>query len=96
VLRDAVQATVRQKISRRMIVAVSASAIVLGIGIFIVRMAATSGEALSGAAVPASATAVESSTAPSAVRPAAAGSVGEGLYRGTDPAESQPAASQGL
>jgi hypothetical protein len=96
VLRDAAQATVRQKLSRRMIVAVSASALLLGMGIILVRMTTTSGDAVPGAAAPASAATVEARTAPSSTPPAAAGSMGEDLYRGTDSSDAQPATSGGL
>jgi hypothetical protein len=99
VLRDAAQATFRQKISHRMIVAVSAASVVLGIGIFSVRMATTPGEATSAAAAPASAPtapAVEVQTPPSSPPAVPAGSLGEGLYRSADPSDAKPAESRGL
>ncbi len=45
VLRDAAQATVRQKISHRMLVGFAAGALVLGMGVSIVWFATSSGRA---------------------------------------------------
>jgi hypothetical protein len=81
VLKNALQATVRQKISRRTIAVASAAVVVLGIGIVIVRSATSSGETDPATAAPASAATVESSSAAPATQPAPSRSMGEGLYR---------------
>ncbi len=97
VLKNAVQATVRQKISRRTIAAVSAAALGLGMGILIVRIATTSGGPASDAATRVGAPTVEVQAAPAAApTAAAAGSIGEGLYRGADPPDAHAEASEGL
>jgi hypothetical protein len=94
VLKNAVQAAVRQKISHRMMAAVAAGVLVLGLGIVIVRVATSSGEAVSEASAPSSATAGEASSAAPATQPSTsgstgAGSMGEGLYRSSNP-DGQP------
>jgi hypothetical protein len=104
VLRSAVQATVRQKISRQMIAAISAAALVLGLGIVVVRFATSPGEAVSDGATPAvtpaaSATAAsppaaDTGSAAPAVQPSTAGSLGEGLYRSSNRSDSNTADGQ--
>jgi hypothetical protein len=81
VLKKALQATVRQKISRRMIAVASAAVVVVGMGIVIVRSATSSGETDPGTAAPASAPTVEAKSAAPATQPAPSRSMGEGLYR---------------
>ncbi len=93
VLKNAVRATVRQKISRRMLAAASGGVVMLGLAIVVIRMASSSGEAVPAPVEPASAATVESATA----KPSApAGSVGEGLFRSADPPENHGAANSGL
>jgi hypothetical protein len=90
VLRSAVQATFRHKISRRAIAAGSAVVILIGMTIFIMRMAAPapSDEALPQSAAPSSAAPAETPTsAAPEQQPAPAGSLGEGLYRGSNQAQ---------
>jgi hypothetical protein len=82
VLKNALQAAVRQKVSRRMIGVASAAVVLLGIGIVIVRSATSSGDADPTATAPASAT-VESSSAAPPTQPSPPRSMGEGLYRTT-------------
>ncbi|HEV7999216.1 MAG TPA: hypothetical protein VGP63_05000 [Planctomycetaceae bacterium] len=104
VLRSAVQATVRQKISRQMIAAISAAALVLGLGIVVVRLATSPGEAVSDGATPAgtnaanattaSATATETGSAAPAIQPSTAGSLGEGFYRSSNSSDPKPADGQ--
>jgi hypothetical protein len=101
VLRSAVQATVRQTISRRMIAAVSATALVLVLGIVMVRTATSSAKPMSEAAGPAGptaagATTAEAAPAETAIQPSTAGSLGEGLYRSSNPSNGQTAAHNGL
>jgi hypothetical protein len=83
VLSNAIRATVQQKISRRMIVAASAAALVLGVGIVIARIATSSGEAVPNG-TSASSPAVEATSATPAPQPTTGGSMGEGLYRSSD------------
>lgn len=104
VLRSAARATVRQKISRQMIGAISAAVLVLGLGIVVVRLATSPGEAVSEGATPAGTTAASASTAsPTAsdtgsaaptVQPSTAGSLGEGLYRSSNPSDSNTSDGQ--
>ncbi len=99
VLRSAIQATVHQKISHRVIAAVSVGAVVLGLGIGIVRLATSSSGAVSEKATPASesaasvtevsATPATTSPAAPAAQPTAAGSLGEGLYRSSSSPDGQ-------
>jgi|HubBroStandDraft_6_1064221.scaffolds.fasta_scaffold1354368_2 hypothetical protein len=106
VLRSAVQATVRQKISRQMIGAISAATLVLGLGIVVVRFATSPGEAVSEGGAPAGATAAsataasptatDTGSASPAIQPPTAGSLGEGLYRSSNPADGQTKPSAGL
>jgi hypothetical protein len=91
VLHDAAQATWRQKISRRMMVAAGAAVLILGLGISVVRIA----RAPSDLAMPASAPAVETQTVERPVQTSSAGSLGEGLYQsgsadGQAPASANP------
>ena len=83
VLKNAVQATFRHKISRRAIAAGSATILVLGMMIFIVRMATSSPsvEQVPPSAEPTIASPAETSAAAPEKQPAPAGSLGEGLYR---------------
>jgi len=81
VLKKAMQATVRQKISHRMIAVASAAVVVVGIGIVIVRSATSSGATNPATAPPTSAPMVEASGTPPATQPAPSRSMGEGLYR---------------
>jgi hypothetical protein len=80
VLKNALQATVRQKVSRRMIGVASAAVVLLGIGIVIVRSATSFGEADPPATAPASA-ALEPGSAAPPTQPSPPRSMGEGLYR---------------
>jgi hypothetical protein len=89
VLKKAVQATVRQAVSRRTIAAASAVVVVLGIGIVIVRLATSASPAGSDAAVPASSAAADTGTGTPAAQSAPVGSLGEGLYRAT-PNQAEP------
>jgi hypothetical protein len=82
VLKNALQAAVRQKVSRRMIGVALASVVLLGIGIVIVRSATSSGDADPTATAPASATLEPSSAAPP-TQPSPPRSMGEGFYRTT-------------
>ncbi|HET6325029.1 MAG TPA: hypothetical protein VFG04_10040 [Planctomycetaceae bacterium] len=105
VLRSAVQAAVHQKISRGLIAAVSAGVVVLGLGIVIVRLATSSSGAVSETAAPvsaaaanvteASATPASASPAVPAAQPTSAGSMGEGLYRSSNPPDGQAPAPEG-
>jgi hypothetical protein len=100
VLRSAVQATVRQTISRRMIAAVSATALVVVLGIIVVRAATSPARPVSEAAgpavpSPASATTAEAGPAEAVIQPSTAGSLGEGLYRSSNPSTGQTAAHDG-
>jgi hypothetical protein len=74
VLKNALQAAVRQKVSRRTIGVALAAVVLLGIGIVIVRSATSSGDA------DPTATAPTSSAAPP-TQPSPPRSMGEGLYR---------------
>jgi hypothetical protein len=90
VLKSAVQATVRQRISRRTMLGVSAGVLVLVIGLFVVRMATSSRDAAAPPAAPASAPQDDGSSAPPVAQPVApshysANSLGEGLYQSADP-----------
>jgi hypothetical protein len=100
VLRSAVQATVRQTISRRMIAAVSATALVVVLGIIVVRTATSSAKPVSEAAgsagpTAASATTPEAAPAETAIQPTTAGSLGEGLFRSSNQSNGQTAAHDG-
>ncbi|HEV3302102.1 MAG TPA: hypothetical protein VG055_20780 [Planctomycetaceae bacterium] len=81
VLKNALQAAVRQKVSRRTIGVALAAVVLLGIGIVIVRSATSSGDADPTATAPTSATTVESSSAVPPTQPSPPRSMGEGLYR---------------
>ncbi len=101
VLRSAAQATVRQKISRQMIGVISAGALVLGLGIGVVRLATSSSEPASVGATPAGTTAVsapaatptaaDTSSAAPGIRPSTAGSLGEGFYRSSTQSDANTA-----
>jgi len=101
VLRSAAQATVRQKISRQMIGAISAGALVLGLGVGVIRLATSPSEAVSDgatpaattatSAAPASATAAEPGSAAPAIQPSTAGSLGEGFYRSSNQSDANAA-----
>jgi hypothetical protein len=102
VLRTAVQATVRQKVSRRMIAAGSASVLALGMGILLIRVVATSHPAVSENPPSASATSVEAITAAPATpavapqQTASNGSLGEELYRSSESADRPVGSRSGL
>jgi hypothetical protein len=93
VLKSAVQATVRQKVSHRMIAFGSASVLVLGMGILLIRAVATSRPAVPENAPTASAASVEATAAvpatPTAApqHPGSSGSLGEELYRSSESAD---------
>jgi hypothetical protein len=88
VLHDAAQATWRQKISRRMMVAAGASVLLLGLAVSVVRI----GRTPSDPALPATAPAVETQAVERPVQTPSAGSLGEGLYQ-SGPAEGQAPAT---
>jgi hypothetical protein len=82
VLKKAVQATFRHKVSRRTIMAASAVVMVLGVGIAIARIATSSSEIAADAPAPtSSATTTTATSGAPAAQPAPASSLGEGLYR---------------
>jgi len=93
VLKSAVQATVRQKVSHRMIAAGSASVLVMGIGILLIRAVVMSRPAVSENTPAASATSVEATAAAPATpaaapqHPGSSGSLGEELYRSSESAD---------
>ena len=103
VLKSAVQATVRQKVSHRMIAAGSASVLVLGMGILLIRAVATSRPAVPENTPTASPTSVEATTVGAPATPAAApqhpgssGSLGEELYRSSESADGSVSPRSGL
>ena len=102
VLKNAVRATVRQKISRQMIVGGSAVILVLGMGILLIRSVSSSSPAVSESTPAASATPVETATAAPATpaaapqQPATNGSLGEELYRSSESPASRVGARGGL
>jgi hypothetical protein len=90
VLRDAVHAAWQQKISHRMMAAVCGAGLLLGLGLFVVRIARTPAEPTEAAVPAAAATPAEAQPeTTSAPAPTAGGSLGEGLFQSapaTDPA----------
>ncbi len=102
VLRTAVQATVRQKVSRRMIAAGSASVLMLGMGILLIRAVATSRPAVPENAPAVSAPSVEAAAAAPATptaavqHPPSRGSLGEELYRSSESADAPVGPRGGL
>jgi hypothetical protein len=90
VLRSAVQATVRQRISRRTMLGLSAGVLVFVMGLFVVRLVTSPGDAAAPPAAPASAPQNDDSSAPPVAQPVSpshysANSLGEDLYRSADP-----------
>ncbi len=99
VLKNAVRATARQKISRQMIVGGSAAILVLWMGILLIRAVSSSGPAVSENTPAASATPAEATTTAPATpaaapqQPATNGSLGEELFRSSESAV--PAGARG-